>query len=114
MHMPNTTEIKMPVIKASSAIALAAGAQADAADKIAQAASSNASYATWVWVNSIPWGTIASIVAAIYTSLLICEWLWKKIVRPLAERWKWIKPRKTRVVLFEDYQKMTDTQRAEL
>lgn len=111
--MPNT-EIKMPVVKASTAMGLAAAAKVDAADAIAKAATTNASYDTWVWVNSVPWATIASLVAVVYTSLLICEWLWKKIIRPLAERWKWIKPRKTRVVLFEDYQKMTETQRAEL
>ena len=107
-------EIKMPVVKAVSAVSLATAAKVDAADALAKVATENASYATWLWVNSIPWGTIASIVAALYTSLLICEWFWKKLWRPAFERWGWIKPRKTRVVLFEDYQKMTETQRAEL
>lgn len=108
--MPNT-EIKMPVVKASTAMGLAAAAKVDA---IAKAATSNASYATWVWVNSIPWATIASIVAVVYTSLLICEWLWKKIIRPLAERWKWIAPRKTRIITLDEYRQMSETQRAEL
>lgn len=107
-------EIKMPVVKAVSAVSLATAAKVDAADALAKVATENASYATWLWVNSIPWGTIASIVAALYTSLLICEWFWKKLWRPAFERWGWIKPRKKLVVLFEDYQKMSETQRADL
>ncbi|GAB2703956.1 hypothetical protein GCM10027195_03040 [Comamonas sediminis] len=104
----------MPVTKVTSVVTLATAAQTDVADKLAQAATINSSFETWFWVNSIPWGNIASIVAVLYTGLLICEWFWKKLWRPAFERWGWIKPRKTRVVLFEDYQKMTETQRAEL
>ncbi|MCD2164887.1 hypothetical protein [Comamonas koreensis] len=110
-----STDISMPIAKATSAVTLATAAQADVADKIAQAATANASFETWYWVNSIPWGTIASIVAAVYTSLLICEWFWKKLWRPAFERWGWIKPRKgSRIIMFDEYQRMSETQRAEL
>lgn len=34
---------------------------------------------------------IASMLAAIYTLLLIGEWCWKKVVRPFAEARRWVK-----------------------
>lgn len=35
---------------------------------------------------------IASIAAAIYTVLLITEFMWKKVLRPFAEWRGWMKP----------------------
>ena len=107
-------EIKMPVVKAVSAVSLATAAKVDAADALAKVATENASYATWLWVNSIPWGTIASIVAALYTSLLICEWFWKKLWRPAFERWGWVKPRKRYIITPQEFNAMSETQRADL
>ncbi|WP_423933150.1 hypothetical protein [Comamonas sp. 23] len=109
------TDINMPITKATSVVTLATAAQTDVADRIAQAATANSSFETWYWVNSIPWGAIASIVAVLYTVLLISEWFWKKLWRPAFERWGWIKPRKgSRIILLDDYQRMSETQRAEL
>ncbi|MGE8493635.1 hypothetical protein ACQYWY_21945 [Comamonas sediminis] len=110
-----STDISMPIAKATSAVTLATAAQADVADKIAQAATVNSSFETWFWVNSIPWGTIASIVAALYTVLLICEWFWKKLWRPAFERWGWVKPRLgPRIITLDEYRQMSETQRADL
>lgn len=108
-------EIKMPVAKAASALSLATAAKVDAADALAKAATANASFETWYWVNSIPWGNVASIVAFAYTSLLICEWFWKKLWRPAFERWGWIKPRLgPRIITLDEYRQMSETQRADL
>lgn len=40
-------------------------------------------------IAGLSWGDIASILAAAYTILLIGEWLWKKLIRPMAERRGW-------------------------
>lgn len=107
-----STDISMPIAKATSAVTLATAAQTDVADKLAQAATANASAQTWHWVNSIPWGTIASIVAALYTSLLICEWFWKKLWRPAFERWGWMAPRKRTVTMtLDEYQHLSEMPR---
>lgn len=39
------------------------------------------------------WGDVASMFAAIYTALLICEWWWKKFWRPFFVARGWIKRR---------------------
>lgn len=100
---PSAADISMPLVKASSAITAAAVAKADVADQVALAATSN----------SIPWGTIASIVAVIYTMLPISEWLWKKSIRPFAESRGWISKRKRRIYTLEELQDM-DTERGGL
>ena len=64
------TEIAAPVIKVASAWAVVG-------------ASSWAEFAS----------TVASLLAAFYTMLLITEWFWKKLWRPLLERHGYIKPR---------------------
>lgn len=38
-----------------------------------------------------PWQDIAACLTAIYTTFLLCEWLWKKALRPFAERRGWLK-----------------------
>lgn len=36
------------------------------------------------------WSEFAALMAALYTTLLIGEWLWKKLVRPFCERRAWL------------------------
>lgn len=108
------TDISMPIAKATSAITVAAAAQTDVADMAARELTKNSTFETWMWVNSIPWGTVASIVAVVYTCLLIFEWFWKKLWRPVFERKGWIKPRKRYIITAQEYNAMTETQRADL
>jgi hypothetical protein len=49
----------------------------------------------WGAVAITSWADIAAMLAALYTLLLILEWLWKKFGRPFAEIHGWLK-RKTR------------------
>ena len=110
----SNTEISMPVAKATSAITVAAAAKTEVAETVAYAAVQNASDPTWLFVMSIPWGTIASIFAASYTFILISEWWWKKLWRPLAESRGWIKPRKRYVLTEEEWQASKETDSAPL
>ncbi len=106
-------DISMPIVKAGSALAAAAAAKADVVEQFTQTAT--ASYSpSWATVNAIPWGTIASIMAVIYTLLLIAEWLWKRVIRPIAERRRWVKPRKRWIITLDDLQEQQDTDRAPL
>lgn len=43
------------------------------------------------------WSDFAAFVAAVYSMLLVGEWLWKRAGRPFAERQGWIQRRKRRV-----------------
>lgn len=49
----------------------------------------------WGVVGITSWADAASFLAALYTFLLVCEWLWKKLLRPLCEERGWMK-RKSR------------------
>lgn len=40
------------------------------------------------------WGDVASLLAAIYTALLIIEWFWKKFWRPIFIARGWVKDSK--------------------
>lgn len=95
--------INLPVAKAVSAITAAAVAKADVADQVVQAATTTSNYETWMAINSIPWGTIASIAAVLYSFLLISEWFWKKLWRPCLERWGVVKKLRRRVITVEEY-----------
>lgn len=99
----DSTDISMPIIKAGSAITAAAAANTDLANHVANAATADSSYATWVWVNSVPWSGIAAMLAAFYTFFLMTEFFWKKIWRPLFESRGWIKPRPNRIMTLEEY-----------
>lgn len=99
-----STDISMPVAKAASAITAAVVAKADVADQVVQAATNTSNYETWMAINSIPWGTVASIAAALYSLLLISEWFWKKLWRPFFERRGWIKPIRHRIITIEEYE----------
>lgn len=108
------TDISMPVLKAGSAIGAAVTAKADVADQVVLAATAGASPSTWAFINSIPWGTFASMAAAAYTLLLITEWFWKKLWRPFFESRGWLKARKRRVITVEEYEASADTDKAPL
>lgn len=82
---PQMTEIKAPVVKGATAIAAAVGANTDAAGQVATSvaqAIAPTSDPTFYWfLVGLPWGTYASIVATLYTSMLAGEWMFKKIWR---------------------------------
>jgi len=44
-----------------------------------------------VFLGGMTWGEVASMLAALYTACLIIEWLWKRVLKPLAQRRGWIK-----------------------
>ena len=110
----SSSEISMPVAKAASAITVTVAAQTHAPESIAQAVVQNANDSVWVTVMSIPWGTVASLFAATYTLILITEWWWKKLWRPLAESRGWVKPRKRYVLTEAEWDSMQDTDRGPL
>lgn len=45
----------------------------------------------WAAVGITSWAEAASALAALYTLLLIIEWLWKRLARPFCERRGWVK-----------------------
>jgi len=45
----------------------------------------------WAAVGLTSWTEIAAALAALYTFLLILEWLWKKLARPFCERHGWVR-----------------------
>lgn len=55
----------------------------------------------WTAVGFTSWADVASFLAAVYTALLIAEWLWKKFGRPFAEEHGWIRRKKRRRDDFE-------------
>ena len=40
------------------------------------------------------WADLAAILAAIYSAILIGEWVWRRLARPAFERSGFLKPRK--------------------
>ncbi|UBB15406.1 hypothetical protein [Comamonas odontotermitis] len=50
----------------------------------------------WVAFGITSWEKAAAAAAFLYSALLICEWFWKKVWRPVFERAGWIKPRPPR------------------
>ena len=70
----------------------------------AASAEQNSADPWWFWfVVSIPWGPIASFLAAVYTAMLACVWMWKKIIRSLLVRWGWLKPPVRRVLTAAEF-----------
>lgn len=45
----------------------------------------------WAAVGITSWADAASALAFMYTLLLLLEWVWKRLVRPFAERRSWLK-----------------------
>lgn len=43
-----------------------------------------------VFLGGMTWGEVASMLAALYTLCLLIEWLWKRILKPAAQRRGWI------------------------
>jgi hypothetical protein len=43
----------------------------------------------WAAVGFTSWTDVAAFLAAIYSLLLIAEWVWKKVGRPFADRRGW-------------------------
>ena len=50
----------------------------------------------WIATIFTSWADFAAFLAAIYTMLLICEWIWKRLGRPYSERRGWVKRIKRR------------------
>lgn len=79
--------IRHPVIKCGTAWGCAGVAN------VAEAATA-APPEAWVWLHSIPWGSLASLAAFLCSLVIFCEAVWKKVFRPIAQRLGWIKPRR--------------------
>jgi len=45
----------------------------------------------WAAIGITSWADFASFLAAAYSMCLLAEWLWKKLIKPLAMRRGWIK-----------------------
>ena len=78
------------------------------------------SLGVWALVGISSWseaasfvGVIAGSLAAFFSLLLITEWWWKKLWRPLFEGWGWIKPMRHRIITVEEYE-AGDTDKAPL
>lgn len=52
-------------------------------------------------IAGLKWSELAAFLAASYTFLLLSEWWWKKLWRPLAERKGWIPKKRVRAVFYE-------------
>lgn len=50
----------------------------------------------WGAVGITSWADAASALAFLYTLVLLGEWLWKKAIRPFAERRGWIERKQRR------------------
>ena len=50
----------------------------------------------WLATLFTSWADFASFLAALYTLLLIGEWLWKRLGRPFCERRGWLRRIKRR------------------
>jgi len=69
MSSSNSSEVAVPVIKVVTA---------------------------WAAVGITSWADIAAVLAAIYTALLLCEFLWKRVGRQIAVCYGWISPKRRR------------------
>lgn len=102
-------EISAPIAKAGSALAAAYGARKveGHAESVAASMLPYAPEATvqiWTAVQIVPWATVASLLAATYSLVLLSEWFWKRLWRPLLERWGVITPLKRRSISVEEYE----------
>jgi hypothetical protein len=46
----------------------------------------------WAAIGITSWSDMAAFLAAVYSLLLLIEWLWKKVFRPFAVWRGWVKP----------------------
>ena len=49
----------------------------------------------WAVIGVTSWTEAAAFAGFVYSMILIGEWVWKKLIRPLAERRGWVKERRT-------------------
>jgi hypothetical protein len=47
----------------------------------------------WAAVGITSWGDLAAALAALYSFLLVCEFAWKKVIRPVCEWMEWVAPK---------------------
>lgn len=45
----------------------------------------------WAAVGITSWADFAAFLAAVYSALLILEWLWKKAIKPFMQMRGWVK-----------------------
>lgn len=88
---PNSTNqpsIKSPILKCTTAIGAAGGANSGLAETASnQLLGDSVQYPDWFnLLMALPWGSIASMCAAIYTLALLSEWFWKRILSPVLVR----------------------------
>lgn len=50
----------------------------------------------WAAVGITSWADVASILAALYTLVLLLDWVWKKFGRPFAEDRGWVRRKQRR------------------
>jgi hypothetical protein len=55
----------------------------------------------WISIGITSWAEAASFLAFVLSLLALCEYLWKKVVRPLLVRFGYMKPIKHKVKLVE-------------
>lgn len=48
----------------------------------------------WAAVGVTSWADFASFLAALYSAILISEWMWKRIIRPILISKGWLKASK--------------------
>lgn len=97
MQLCETNDIKFPVVKCGTAIAAAGTANTTAAGSFQQQLVEQATYAAspeWLLAMlNLPWGHIASMIAAFYTGALLLEWFWKKPLHWLLVKAGWKQPK---------------------
>lgn len=50
-------------------------------------------FSAWAAFGITSWSDVAALLAALYSLLLIGEWVWKRFGRDIAIRWGLIKPK---------------------
>lgn len=96
------SEINQPLVKGATAVTAALASNSDVAKDVAVTVATSLVQSKadpgWFWfVVSVPWASIASLLAALYTSALLAEWLWKKAIKPLCIHVGWMEAPTRRV-----------------
>lgn len=55
----------------------------------------------WISIGVTSWAEAASFMAFVLSALALCEYLWKKAIRPMGVRLGYCKPRYHRIKLIE-------------
>lgn len=55
---------------------------------------------------------LAGFLAAFYSLLLVSEWFWKRLWRPLFESFGWLKPVKRPLMTLEEFQRLQEAKDA--